>query len=191
MPTTKTPHTPEAIIRDYREAVLSFLRRYVGNPAVAEDLLQETWLRMTRGLDGFAGNSSIKTWLFAIASRVAADYLRSPANRAQVVDIQDAWEIEDPQLEIGEKIMAEDMSACVRQVIDSLPDAYRTTLLLHDLQDFSLEQTAEVTGSTPGATKIRLHRARQRLRAALDLQCSFSHSQLGVFQCDRKAPDDQ
>lgn len=116
--------------------------------------------------------------------------MRRPVNKVQLVDLDEAGDIVDQAQEIGDKVIADEMSDCVRKVIDSLPDAYRSTLLLHDLQDFSLEQTAEIAGSTPGATKIRLHRARQRLRAALDQQCDFYHSRQGVFRCDRK-PDEQ
>ncbi len=190
MQTAEHSLDPEAVIREFQQPLLGYLRRYVGNPTVAEDLLQETWMRMTRGLEGFAGHSSIKTWLFTIASRVAADYLRRPVNKVRLVDLDEAGEIIDPAQEIGDKVIADEMSDCVREVIDSLPDAYRSTLLLHDLQDFSLEQTAEIAGSTPGATKIRLHRARQRLKAALDRECDFYHSRQGVFRCDRKSDDE-
>lgn len=141
---------PDAIIREFQQPLLGYLKRYFGNQAEAEDLLQETWMRMTRGLDGFADHSSIKTRLFAIASRVAADYLRRPMNKVQLVELGEADDVVDPEWEIGDKVIADEMSACVRQIVDSLSDAYRSTLLLHDLQDFSLEQTAEIAGKRPG-----------------------------------------
>lgn len=191
MRAVERPHDTERMVREYGPSLLAYLRRYIGDPTAAEDLLQETWIRMSRGLDGFAGHSSVKTWLFAIASRVAADHLRRSKNRLRVVDLDEAVEVSDPAPEIGDRLMAEETSTCVRQVIDSLPDAYRSTLLLHDLQDLSLEQTAEASGSTPGATKIRLHRARQRLKAALDRQCDFYEGAEGALRCDRRPADDQ
>ena len=186
MRTAEQTIDPEAVVREFQQPLLGYLRRYVGNPAVADDLLQETWMRMARGLDSFAGHSSVKTWLFAIASHVAADYVRRPVNKLQLVNLDEAEDIIDPAQEIGDKVIADEMSDCVRGVIDILPDAYRSTLLLHDLQGFSLDQTAEIAGSALGATKIRLHRARHRLRAALDQQCDFYHSRQGAFRCDRK-----
>jgi RNA polymerase sigma-70 factor (ECF subfamily) len=69
----------EALAREYSPQLLRFLRRQIGDAAAAEDLLQETLLRIARGLAGFAGRSSLKTWVFAIASNVVGDYLRAPS----------------------------------------------------------------------------------------------------------------
>ena len=66
------------VARDLAQPILCYLERYVGNRVVAEELQQETLIRMSRGLSSFAGRSSIKTWAFSIASRVAADYFRHP-----------------------------------------------------------------------------------------------------------------
>jgi RNA polymerase sigma-70 factor (ECF subfamily) len=79
------------------------------------------------------------------------------------------------------------MNACIRQVIDSLPEAYREALLLHDLEEFTLEQAAEISECSVASVKIRIHRARLRLKEALEKQCSFYRAPDGVFRCDRKA----
>jgi RNA polymerase sigma-70 factor, ECF subfamily len=79
------------------------------------------------------------------------------------------------------------MNACVRKVIGGLPDAYREAFILHDLEGLSAEQTAEVCDCSVASAKIRIHRARHRLREALKAACEFYRDPDSVFRCDRKA----
>jgi RNA polymerase sigma-70 factor, ECF subfamily len=83
-------------------------------------------------------------------------------------------------------VVVDEMNACVRQVIESLPDDYRAALVLHDLEGLSVEQTAEICGCSLPTAKIRIHRARHRLRKALQRQCDFYHDPEAVLRCDRK-----
>ena len=179
--------TFEDLARDLAQPLLRYLERYVGDRAVAEDLWQETLLRMSKGLSSFAGRSSIRTWAFSIASRVAADYFRQPGRKARVVELSEVAELIDPDRAIDERMVVDEMSECVRQVIDSLPDAYRSALILHDLEGLSAEQTAEICDCSVAAAKIRIHRARLRLKEALKAQCEFYRDPDSVFRCDRKA----
>ena len=144
-------------------------------------------MRMHKGLSAFAGRSSIKTWAFSIASRVAADYFRDPARRAGIVELNQAAELVDPERAIDERLVVGEMNQCLRQVIDSLPDAYRAALILHDLEGLSAEQTAEICDCSVASAKIRIHRARLRLKEALKKQCDFYRDPDSVFRCDRKA----
>jgi RNA polymerase sigma-70 factor, ECF subfamily len=175
------------IARDLAQPLLRYLERYVGDRAVAEELRQETLMRINKGLASFGGRSSIKTWFFSIASRVAADYLRHPDRRVRIVELNDAAEHLDPDRAIDERLVIDEMSECVRQVIDSLPGAYRAALILHDLEGLSAEQTAEICDCSLATAKIRIHRARLRLKEALKEQCEFYRDPESVFRCDRKA----
>lgn len=177
----------EQIARELAEPVLHYLERYVGDHAVAEDLRQETLLRVSRGLASFEGRSAVKTWVFAIATRVAAEYFRDPGRRAHIVDMDEVAEPADPSQTIDERVVVGEMTACLREVIDSLPDIYRAPLVLHDLEDLTAAQTADVCECSVSAVKIRLHRARTRLREALRKQCDFYRGDDGEFRCDRKA----
>jgi RNA polymerase sigma-70 factor (ECF subfamily) len=175
------------LVRDLSKDLLRYLQRYVGDPATAEDLLQDTLARIDRGLPDFAGRSSAKTWAFSIATRVAADYLRRPDRRIQVVEMDEAAQCSDTDLlSVDQRLVVDEMSACVRQVIDRLPEDYRTAAVLHDLQGLTAEETAAVCGSSLPTAKIRIHRARQRLKAALQDECTFYRDADDVFRCDRK-----
>jgi RNA polymerase sigma-70 factor (ECF subfamily) len=176
-----------AIADDLASALRHYLERYVGDPAVAQDLSQETLLRINQGLPGFSGRSSVKTWAFAIANRVAADYLRHPDRRWHIVDLDEAAEVPDPDIAVDEKLVLGEMNACIRAVIDSLPDTYRAALVLHDLEGLSTEQTAEICDCTLATAKIRIHRARQRLKEALSTHCAFYRDLENGLRCDRKA----
>lgn len=176
----------EAAAREVSRAVLDYLIRYVGDPGVAEDLLQETLIRMNMGLASFEGRASIKTWAFSIASRVAADYLRHPERRTRLVELDEAEAVADSTTRIDERLVINEMDACIRSTIDTLPDSYRTALILHDLEGMTAEQVADISECSLATAKIRIHRARQRLKDALANRCTFYRDDDAVFRCDQK-----
>ena len=176
----------EDVAQELSNPLRRYLERLVGNRATADDLLQETLLKIARALPEFEGRSTVKTWAFTIATRVATDHLRRPQNRAQMVDIDETTRVEDT--ETDQKLVIDEMSSCVREVIDSLPEDYRTALVLHDLEGQTAAQVAEIAGCSIATAKIRIHRARRRLKKALDEECSFYRDSNNVFRCDRK-PD--
>jgi RNA polymerase sigma-70 factor (ECF subfamily) len=166
--------------------LLRYLRRYVGDADLAEDLLQETLIRISRGLAGFAGRAELKTWAFSIATRVAADHFRKPANRLSIVDITEPPEPPDAERSAEQGLVIDEMNACVRRVIDSLPEDYRAALVLHDLEGLTATQVAEISACPVPTAKIRIHRARARLAEALKRECEFYSDSEGVLRCDRK-----
>lgn len=166
--------------------LLRYLERNVGEHGLAEDLLQETLIRVARGLPNFDGRASTKTWAFSIATRVVADHFRNPANRAHIVDVDEWPEVPDAERCIDDRLVIDEMSGCVRQVIESLPEDYRVALVLHDLEGLTAEQTAQICGCTLSTAKIRIHRARLRLREALQKECKFYRDSDNVLRCDRK-----
>jgi RNA polymerase sigma-70 factor (ECF subfamily) len=187
MDSLKAELSVDSVLTEISLPVLLYLERYVGNRSLAEDLQQETLLRIARGFNTFDGRSSLKTWSFSIANRVAADYFRQPERRQQIVELDEANDAVDPDREIGERVIEDEMNHCVRQVIDSLPDNYRAALILYDLEELSIEQTAEACQCSVANAKIRIHRARLRLKEALKNQCAFYRDDEGVYRCDRKA----
>ena len=178
--------SPEQVVQELSKPLLRYLVRYVGDSTVAEDLLQETLIRIARGLPEFAGRASVKTWAFSIATRVAADYFRGPERRIQIVEVDEGTAAGEGEPPIDERLVFDEMNACVRQVIDSLPEDYRAALVLHDLEGLTAEQTAKICGCSVATAKIRIHRARLRLREALQKECNFYHDSGNVLRCDRK-----
>jgi len=179
----------EETAQELAEPLLHYLERYVGDHAIAEDLRQETLLRVARGLATFEGRSAVKTWVFSIATRVAAEYFRDPNRRTHIVDMDEVAEPADPSPTMDDRVVVGEMTACIREVIDSLPEIYRAPLLLHDLENLTAAQTAAICECSVDAVKIRIHRARTRLREALKKQCDFYRGDDGELRCDRKPAD--
>ena len=176
----------EGVAQEFSGPLRRYLERLAGNRATADDLLQETLLKIARALPAFEGRSSVKTWAFTIATRVATDHFRRPHSRAQMVDIDETGPIHVLDADIDQRLVIDEMSSCVRGVIDSLPEDYRTALVLHDLEGQTAAQVAEIAGCSLATAKIRIHRARRRLKEALNQQCSFYRDEENVFRCDRK-----
>lgn len=182
------PESTRYAFEDVAEELSGPLRRYlerlVGDPSTADDLLQDTLLKIARALPSFEGRSSVKTWAFTIATRVATDHFRQPQNRARMIDIDETAPTLDA--ETDQHLVVDEMNSCVREVIEGLPEDYRTALVLHDLEGQTAAQVAEIAGCSAPTAKIRIHRARRRLKEALDQECRFYRDADNVFRCDRK-----
>ena len=167
-----------------------YLERMTGSAALADELLQETLLRVARGLPRFEGRSSVKTWAFSIATRVAIDHLRRAEQRVHIVAFDEAVGVDLVDFDSEERLVVREMNACIRDIIDGLPAAYRAALVMHDFEGLTGAETARSLGCSLATAKIRIHRARARLRHALDEECAFYRDRGGVLRCDRKTPSD-
>jgi RNA polymerase sigma factor (sigma-70 family) len=153
------------IYERHRRAVFTFLLHLAGARHVAEDLLQETFLRAWRARARYQASGEFRAWLFTIARRLAVDRFRREGR---------AWE-EDPAAVVAattveapdRRAEARDALARLRDALDQLPPAEREVILLARLAGARAEEIAQVTGSTPGAVRVHLHRALHRLRALL------------------------
>jgi RNA polymerase sigma-70 factor (ECF subfamily) len=128
----------------------------------------------------------VKTWAYSIATHIAADYLRKPERRVHIVEVTDAADLADTDRSVDEKLVVDEMNACVRQVINSLAADYRAALVLHDLEGLTAKEIAEICDCSLATAKIRIHRSRLRLKEALQRQCEFYRDADDVFRCDRK-----
>jgi RNA polymerase sigma-70 factor (ECF subfamily) len=189
--------TSEAIFEQYRDKIYRYILSMVRDPAEAEDLTQETFLRAHLKLESLQDRAALTVWLYRIATHVCYDrfrqssYRRAPQPLDAALDDGQAeaqWaDVDAPRLD--QVIEQNEMSACVQEFIEQLPDSYRVVILLHDLHGLTNPEIAQMLGHSLGAVKIRLHRARRQLKAALTAACDFSHDERGVFVCERKPPN--
>jgi RNA polymerase sigma-70 factor (ECF subfamily) len=178
--------TVQAALEELGKPVTSYLRRYCGDDQLALDLAQETLIRIARSLPEFNGRSSLKTWAFSIANRVAIDHYRRKARALPEVSFDDDMEFFDDAPELEQRIIIDEMNACVREVIDTLPEDYRAALILRDLEGLSVAEVAQVIDCSLATAKIRIHRAHRRLEGALGKACEFYSDAHDVLRCDRK-----
>lgn len=190
----------DAVHGEYRQRILRYLEGMVG-PAEAEELTQETFLKVSRALAGFRGEAKLSTWIYRIATNVALDRLRSksPPTRspelslesnemAEAVPDTDVWSGEERP--VATQVLARaEMDACIRDVVTDLPDEYKAVLVLSEFEGLKAREVADVLGHSVGAVKIRLHRARERLRAALEAKCTFHRDERNVFGCEPKVSE--
>jgi RNA polymerase sigma-70 factor (ECF subfamily) len=176
----------DSLVRDIRPQVVRFLSKIVGETE-AEDVTQAVLARAAVALPAFRGDASPRTWIFRIATNAARDWLRAHT-RPELESIDAAGEepvapYEDSQ---ERRLLREEMSQCVEEFLHRLPESYQTVLALSDCEELSDREIASILGMTMGATKIRLYRARTRLRKELERGCSFYRDDQSVLCCDRK-----
>jgi RNA polymerase sigma-70 factor, ECF subfamily len=157
----------EAIYRAHSGRLYSVACRMVGNPADAEDLLQEIFLAAHRKLESFRGESALGTWLFRLATNLCLDHLRSRAARtSQVTGTLD----DEPGLaDAGSRRFAERTVAKMdlERALAQLPEGCRTAFVLHDVEGLEHKEVADMLGIAEGTSKSQVHKARLRLRAML------------------------
>lgn len=182
-----------SVFEEYRERIYRYISRMTRDPTEAEDLTQETFLRAHRSLENLKDHGSLTAWLYRIATHVCYDRFRQSSYREppQSLDVPSAdgvaREIEDrdaPRLD--EAVERQQMSSCVQEYLVGLPDDYRIAIILHDLHGLTNPEIAEMLGCSLETVKIRIHRARRKLQAALSTGCDFSHDERGVFVCEPK-----
>jgi RNA polymerase sigma-70 factor, ECF subfamily len=174
---------------DHYERILRYVRSLVRDLDEAQDLTQETFLRAQRRRDSLRDPDALLPWLYSIATHVSLDRLRQRARQAQAQSDLDPEAVSppDPAPSAGHLVEQEDMSDCVEAYVSELRDSYRAVLLMHDVKGLSAREIAELLGDTTGSVKIRLHRARKQLRAALAAGCEFTQDERGTLVCDPKA----
>jgi RNA polymerase sigma-70 factor, ECF subfamily len=179
----------QRIYEEFRPRIRRYLARLAGG-AEAEDLTQETFVRVSRALARFRGESSLATWVYRIATNVATDRRRGAGFQLSVRTAEPAALAIVPTLPLVEQDLARrEMSECMRDYINNLPDDCRTVLVLSELEELADRQIAEVLGITVQAAKMRLHRARARLRENLERGCSLSRDERNELICEPRSDD--
>lgn len=186
------------VFSEYQRPIYNYLLRMTQNQTEAEDLTQETFIRVQRGLPTFRGEASVTTWIYRIATNASLDHFRRGATRQakaalslEETESDREW-VPNETASSPEQVAAQsEMSDCVQRFIWRLPPSYRTVLILHDLQGLKNRQIADVLDCSLDTVKIRLHRARKKLRASLDAGCDFAHDERNVFVCEPKAENEE
>jgi RNA polymerase sigma-70 factor, ECF subfamily len=174
-------------------AMIRVAMAYVPSRAAAEEAVQETWIAVMRGIDGFEGRSSLKTWIFRILTNVA---MRSGARERRSMPFSALAEAEDtgePSVDPDrflpddhelfpghwaimparwptpdEGLLAGETREVIAAAIAELPEAQRTVIALRDIEGWSSEEVSEALEISPGNQRVLLHRARSKVRNAIE-----------------------
>jgi RNA polymerase sigma-70 factor, ECF subfamily len=173
-------HAFEEMIRRFGGRLLATARRYLRSEADACDVLQDAFLCAFKSIDTFKGDSQLSTWLHRILVNSALMHLRAKRRCAETdgvaidellprFDTAGQW-IDGRSHSAPAHVLfeASETRAMVRRCIDLLPDNYRIILILRDIEELATEEVASLLNVTPSNVKVRLHRARQALKALLE-----------------------
>ncbi len=192
----------DSVYDEFHARIGRYLERMVGK-GEAEDLTQEVFIKVNRGLKGFEGKSSLSTWIYKLATNAALDKLhsrpfRENKQKISLSSIDDESGAEDKDICTQEKELSAEreairteMNECIREFVDKLPDNYRTVIILSELKDLKNQEIAEILGISLDAVKIRLHRARIKLKEGFEAGCDFYYNQDSELSCDRKQKSDE
>ena len=176
-----------ALVEDLHGGLLGFARTFTSSPALAEDIVQETWLAVIRGITAFEGRASIKTWIYSILLRrartLAARDAKQRGGWAEAPTASDEvewepgqgrrglwddkpvpWDQEDP----AAIYQSNEVLEVLQLALDTLPEAQRQVVMLRDVEGLSASEVCNILELSETNQRVVLHRGRARLRKALD-----------------------
>lgn len=159
------------IYEKYHHDLFRFLYYLVKNKEVAEDLIQEVYIRVLRSYDKFEGKSSLKTWLFSIARNVSIDYFRKQQSLKNKIFNQTDWrslQINDNQPLPDEIAIQNEEIRTLYKCLDACTLDQRTVIIARFIQDLSIAETAKVLGWSESKVKTTQHRAIKVLRKNME-----------------------
>ena len=163
----------EKIWLEYHARLLGFIRSRVNNEAVAEDILQNVFVRIHTGIDRLKQENSLGSWLYQITRNTIIDYYRSHKSMEELPESLVA-----PDLESTEKAR-QDIESCLEPMIQNLPDKYRQALVLSEIENLPQKAVAEIQGLSLSGAKSRIQRGRALLKEMMLDCCYFEFDQLG------------
>jgi len=163
---------------EYMPQLYTAALRMTRNPADAEDLVQETYLKAYRAFGTFTEGTNLKAWLYRILTNTYINTYRAAKRRPQVSDVEDVEDLylyrrltpgngPDPGRSAEEEALDAFTDDEVKAAIESLPEAFRMAVLLADVEGFSYKEIAEITEVPIGTVMSRIHRGRRALQKAL------------------------
>ena len=177
----------EVLMRRHNQRVYRAIRAVLRSDADAEDVMQQAYLNAFRHLGQFEGSARFSTWLTRIAVNEALARLRKPG-RAEGNDDVDFERIESNEPDPEQRAVQSELREVMEREVASLPDSFRTVVVLRDVEGMTTSETAEVLGISEDLVKQRLHRARAALRRSLVERAGVTLASLYAFgneRCDR------
>lgn len=169
--------TLEHIWQEFAEKLRQFIRTRVNDPATAEDILQDVFVKIQARLGQLKDPAKLQSWIYLIARNAIIDHYRT---RKETVEVPETLPAE-PEPDDGE---LEELKASFRRMIYSLPEPYREALVLTEFEGLTQQQLADRLGISLSGAKSRVQRSRDQLRDMLHECCTFEFDRRGkVIDC--------
>ena len=159
-----------SLVDRYKNLIFDLCYKYTYDYSDAQDLSQETFLKVYRKLDGFRFSSSFSTWLYRIGTNTCIDWTRKNKNKKDVTSMDDAeyMDLIPSQAPIPEEeVLDREKREFVRDVVESLPEKYRTVIILYNYKDLSCSEISDILGVPQKTVETRLYRAKKLLKEKL------------------------
>jgi len=167
----RDPDLLDRLIEQYQHRLLRYLVYLSGNRELAEDLFQETWIRVLERGHQYDGEHEFSTWLYAVARNLTIDYLRkkSPLSLDGLMEDEEHAPLEpaDPRPMAWEVVQQHEQAERISAALVSIPAEYRETVVLRFQEGLALDEIATVTGARLGTVKSRLYRGLNMLMSRL------------------------
>ncbi|MCR4437861.1 MAG: sigma-70 family RNA polymerase sigma factor [bacterium] len=163
----------DVLVRRYKNQLTNFVCRFVGNREEAEDIVQDTFVRLYRNKHSYRRIARFSTWIYTIAGNLAKTALRKRKGRRLLAISQlgcedKDYEIEDSAFDPEQEVDGTMKGAIIQREIDRLPPKFREVIILRDIQELSYEEISEIIKAPLGTVKSRVNRARLRLQKRLE-----------------------
>lgn len=185
----------ENTFEEIKPQLKSYILRMTASAEDAEDLVQDTWIKASQKLSGFKGGSSLKTWIFSIASNLTIDALRKKKRwPEEVTDICKEAAMKNPKhfqetLQIMETSahakfeIREHIAFCFTCIAKSLPMEQHLCILLKEVYDFRIQEVSQILETTTALVKYHLHTARQKMIDIFEGRCALINKEGVCHQC--------
>ena len=156
------------IIRDYKDGLILYLNSFVADISLAEELAEDTFVKLGIRKPRFSGRSSFRTWLYAIGRNVAIDHIRKESKR-KTENIDDHYDLSDEE-PLENTYIREEQKIAVHRAMRSLKPEYRQVLWLTYIEGFSNRETAGIMRRSVHSVETLVYRARQSLKKVLETE---------------------
>jgi len=178
----------QEIYETYYPRIYRYLTRLLGK-YYSEDVAQEVFTKIAFKLGEFKGESRLSTWVYRIATNAALDLVRSSGFRKQE-PITIAPDNSNNRLNVSssieQQLIRQEMNQCIYSLIDNLPPNYRMVLFLSEFEGLKNSEIAEILNLSLDNVKIRLHRARSKLKKEMIIHCEFYRDERNELACEQK-----
>ncbi|MDD2903374.1 MAG: sigma-70 family RNA polymerase sigma factor [Syntrophales bacterium] len=177
------------IYDQYYQRVRRFILHTVRNEWVADDLVQETFIRINNNLGNVRDAARLPAWIFKIAHNICQDYFRGQGKAPRLGLEEISGEAAPARAPTTQKELEQSqMRKCVFGLVNFLPESQRSVIILSDISEFSQREIAEILDITVENVKIRLHRGQKKLKALLEEHCVFEVDERNVLTCQPETP---
>ena len=160
------------LVNRYKDKLINFIYHYLKDSESAEDVVQETMIKLYQKKHYYKEIAKFSTWLYTIAKNLANTELRKRKNRkttllSQFSNDDKAYEIPSDDLEIGQQVQTDVVNEIIKDAVNQLSEKFKIVIILRDIQEISYEEISGIIGVPIGTVKSRINRARLQLQVEL------------------------